>query len=244
MTGSWIRRFHAAPDARSRLLCLPHAGGSASYFFPVSRRLTPQVEVLAVQYPGRQDRHAEPCVDTIEGLADQVSAAMAPWLDRPLALFGHSMGAAVAFEVAMRLERTGTAPAALFVSGRRAPSRFREETVHLRDDDGVLAEVRLLSGTASQVLADDDLIRMALPAIRNDYRAIELYRGQPDATVRCPVYALVGDDDPKATIAEVDAWREHTNGDFELQIFPGGHFYLDQQVTGVLEKITSVVAAH
>lgn len=243
MTGrdSWIRRFHAAPGAHSRLLCLPHAGGAASYFFGVSQRLTPRVEVLAVQYPGRQDRYREPCVDSVEGLAEHVTTALTPWLDRPLALFGHSMGAAVAFEVATRLERTGIVPTALFVSGRRAPSRFREETVHLRDDDGIIAEVRQLSGTDDQVLAEDDLIRMALPAIRNDYRAIETYRGRPGATVSCPVHALVGDDDPKATVDEVDAWRDHTTGGFELHLFPGGHFYLDQHVPAVLDKITSVV---
>src|SRR5262249_29653456 len=102
-TDLWVRRFHPAPSAGSRLVCLPHAGGSASYFLPISRGLSPQVEVLAVQYPGRQDRRAEPCIEDVGGLADQITASLQPWIDRPVALFGHSMGAILGFEVALRL---------------------------------------------------------------------------------------------------------------------------------------------
>lgn len=103
--GLWIRRFHPRPDGDVRLVCLPHAGGSASFFFPVSQAMPPSVDVLCVQYPGRQDRRAEPVIDSIPDLADQVFAALLPWADRPLAFFGHSMGATLAFEVARRLER-------------------------------------------------------------------------------------------------------------------------------------------
>src|SRR5438093_882622 len=98
--GLWIRRFQPLPDARARLLCLPHAGGSASFFLPVAHALAPDVEVLAVQYPGRQDRRGEDCVDNVPEFADRLLDALAGWLDRPLALFGHSMGALVGFELA------------------------------------------------------------------------------------------------------------------------------------------------
>lgn len=240
-TDLWVRRYHPAPHARSRLLCLPHAGGSASYFFQVSRRLAPRIEVLAVQYPGRQDRRTEPCVETIDELADHVVRVVGPWTDRPLALFGHSMGAVVAFEVALRLERAGTVPAAVFASGRRAPSTYRDETVHLRDDDGIIAEVRTLSGTDSRIIDDDELIRMALPAIRADYKAVETYRHRPGPRLSCPIHALVGDADTKATVDEVRAWGDHTDGGFDLRVFPGGHFYLDHNVASVLDTITGAV---
>src|ERR1700712_4687720 len=116
---TWIRRFHESPGASARLVCFPHAGGAATYFYPLSRTLAPSIEALAVQYPGRQDRRAEPCVDDIHELADLVAPALLEWADRPLALFGHSMGATLAFEVAGRLEKAGVRPAGLFVSGRR-----------------------------------------------------------------------------------------------------------------------------
>jgi pyochelin biosynthetic protein PchC len=241
MTDRWIRRYHPAPDARIRLVCLPHAGGSASYFFPVSKNLSPKIEVLAVQYPGRQDRRSEPFVPTIAELADTVTALLADETDRPLALFGHSMGAVLGFEIALRLEAAGTTPAALFASGRRAPSTQRDERVHLRDDDGLIAEVKALSGTDSRVMEDDELVRMALPALRNDYRAIETYRWQPGPKLHCPIHALVGDADPKATVEEVRKWGDHTESVFTLDTFPGQHFYLDKHAPAVMNKITDAL---
>jgi pyochelin biosynthesis protein PchC len=233
----WLRHFHPAPAARTRLVCLPHAGGAASFYFPVSQYLAPAVEVLAVQYPGRQDRRNEKCISTIGQLADQVFHAVRPWADRPLALFGHSMGATLAFEVARRLEDDGAVPTALFASGRRAPCRHRDEQIHLRDDNGLVAEVRALSGTHSQLLDDDELLRMILPAIRNDYRAIETYRYQPGSKLRCPIFAFIGDGDPKSTVGEAQAWSEHTVGKFELQVFPGGHFYINSCMPAILNTI-------
>lgn len=240
--GSWIRRFHPAPDAPTRLVCLPHAGGSAPFFFPVSRTLSPAVDVLAVQYPGRQDRRAEPCVDDLGELADLVTRELRGWLDRPILLFGHSMGATLAFEVARRLEQEGTVPLGLFASGRRAPSRHRDERVHLADDDGLLADLKRLSGTNSQVLGDDEMVRMILPAVRSDYRAAETYRYRPGPPLSCPIVALTGDDDPHVTMEEARAWSEHTAADFSLRVYPGGHFYLNTHAAAVIGVISGHIA--
>ena len=162
----WIRRYHQAPDSPVRLVCFPHAGGSASFFFPVAKALAPAIDVTAVQYPGRQDRRTEPNIDNIADLADAILPAVRPLTDRPLAFFGHSMGAILAYEVALRLEKDGAAPLTrLYASGRRAPSRYREETVHKRDDAGVIAELRGLSGTDADLLGDAETLEMILPAI-------------------------------------------------------------------------------
>ncbi|MFD5315639.1 thioesterase II family protein [Streptomyces sp. NPDC127098] len=239
-TDRWIRRYHPQPDSPVRLVCLPHAGGSASFYFSMSRALAGTAEVLAVQYPGRQDRLKEPPLETVQQLADAVYAALLPWADRPLAFFGHSMGAVVAFETARRLEREkGLVAPALFASGRRAPATRRAETVHHRDDEGLVAELRNLSGTNSQLLADSEIMRMVLPAIRADYRAIETYVRPPGPGLRCPLHVLTGDADPKVTEAEAEAWREETEGPFDLRVFPGGHFYLTEHQ----EAVTATVAA-
>jgi surfactin synthase thioesterase subunit len=240
---AWVRRFHPAPGAATRLVCLPHAGGSASYFFPVSRSLSPVTDVLAIQYPGRQDRRSERCVEDIGLLADAVAEALLPWCDRPLALFGHSMGATLAFEVTVRLEKAGIQPLALFVSGRRAPSVDRDETVHLRDDDGILAELRRLNGTDAAVFDDDEIVRMAMPAIRSDYKAVETYRFSGAAPVAAPIHAHTGDSDPRVSVEEVRAWREHTTGSFDVQVHPGGHFYLNQRAAEVIAAISAVLTA-
>lgn len=234
----WIRRYHPAPEAAERLVCFPHAGGSASFYLPVSTALSPAVDVLGVQYPGRQDRRHEPGVTSVADLADSITRALADWGDRPLTFFGHSMGAVVAFEVARRMEGAGGGPVRLFASGRRAPSRTREENVHLRDDDGLVAELRALSGTDVQFLADEELLRMILPAIRSDYTAVETYRCDSRATVRCPVTVLTGNADPKTSLDEARAWAEHTTGGSELKVFPGGHFFLADRQADVLAVLT------
>lgn len=238
-TNAWIRRFNPAPDAEHRLVCFPHAGGSASFYFPVSRALTPAVDVLAIQYPGRQDRRNEPCVDSIHGLADALAYELDGWFDRPVTFFGHSMGASLAYEVARRFEARGTVLHGLFASGRRAPSTVREERVHLLDDDGLIEDMTRLSGTDTQVLGDPEILRMILPSVRADYRAAETYRYTPGPRLTCPLTALTGDDDPQVTLAEANAWAEHTSGPFELKVYPGGHFFLNSQAPAVLSALKS-----
>jgi surfactin synthase thioesterase subunit len=232
----WVRRFAPAPAARARLVCLPHAGGSASFFFPVAKALAPTLEVLAVQYPGRQDRRHEPAADNIADLADQVLAALGDLDDRPLALFGHSMGATIAYEVALRMQDAGLAsPAHLFASGRRAPSRYRDERVHELSDDRIVSELRTLSGTNAEMLADPEMLAMILPAIRSDYRAVETYRHEPGRRLDCPVTVLTGESDPRVSVDEARAWDEHTTGPTDLHVLPGGHFFLVDRSNQVLE---------
>ncbi|MEU5951727.1 alpha/beta fold hydrolase [Streptomyces sp. NPDC047525] len=223
----WIRVFHPSERTRVRLVCFPHAGGSASWFHPMSAALAPDVEVLAVQYPGRQERRLEPSFTDIAEAADRITEEIAPWREGPLAFFGHSMGATIAYEVALRLERAGSGPVALFASGRRAPSRVRDEGIHERPDSGLVAEMKAMSGTESALLDDPEMLAMILPTLRGDYRAAETYRHREGDRLDCPVFALTGDRDPRADVVDVEAWREHTRGDFDLRVFPGGHFYLN-----------------
>ncbi|GAA1935560.1 thioesterase II family protein [Kitasatospora viridis] len=234
----WFRRFQPSPQAASRLICFPHAGGSAVYYRPVALRLAGRADVLAVQYPGRQDRYTEPCLDDVRELAAQVHRVMGGLTDLPLTLFGHSMGASVAFEVARLLEADGHRLSRVFASGRRAPSRpHRGELVHQRDDDGIVAELKDLSGTDPAILADPEILRMVLPVLRSDYRAAETYRGTPGAVLTSPITALTGDADPQTPIPDAEAWAEHTSADFRLEVFPGGHFFLTERPQDVISLL-------
>jgi surfactin synthase thioesterase subunit len=237
-SGSWIRRYHPAPESPTRLVLLPHAGGSASFYVPFSKALSAHTDVLCVQYPGRQDRLAEHCIDDLVELADEVFTELLPWLDRPIVLCGHSFGATVGFEVARRLEHDkGLVPRSLVVSGRRAPADVWDDGVHRRDDDGILAELMALSGTDERVLRNPELRRMILPALRADYRAAETYVYAPGPPLSCPVTALIGDADPKVSVADARRWAGYTTGPFALEVFPGGHFYLAEQRRGVVSSI-------
>jgi surfactin synthase thioesterase subunit len=237
----WLRRYHPARDGAPKLVCLPHAGGSASFYFPMARGLSPDVDVIAVQYPGRQDRRMEPCMGSIPELADAIVRVLDT--SQPIALFGHSMGATLAFEVATRLEQSDATVLHVFASGRRAPSCYRKETVHQRDDEGIIAELRALSGTDSRVLGDEEILRMALPAIRADYRAAETYAFPGGPALRCPVTVLTGDADPKTTLEEARAWERHAEGHFVVRVFSGGHFFLADHQESVLELVRDQLTA-
>jgi len=225
------------------LVCFPHVGGAATYYFPLSRSLSPAVEVVAVQYPGRQDRRHEAVVDNIQDLADRAFAVLREVVEPPFALFGHSMGAIVAFEVAGRFERVaGTPPVRLFVSGRRAPSRHLRGGVHLLTDAGLVAELRHVGGTDEAFLADEELRAMLLPVIRADYKAVETYLWPRQQPLTCPITVLVGDRDPQTTVDDAAAWTEHSTAGCDLRVFPGGHFYLDAHHDAVVAEITTALA--
>ncbi|WP_033289308.1 thioesterase II family protein [Amycolatopsis jejuensis] len=234
----WLRRFRPSPAATRRLVCFPHAGGSAGFYQPVAAAQPPGTDVVVLQYPGRQDRYREPCLSTVESYADRISEVLDGEPELPTVYFGHSMGASIAFETAVR---TG-AVSALVASGRRAPAASRTEYVHRLDDAGLLREINRLGGTESALLDNEEVLRLALPAIRNDYRAAETYEGTPGTRLDCPIVALVGDADPKATVAEAGRWGEHTTATFRMRVFPGGHFYLTGHAAAVNREIAAELA--
>jgi pyochelin biosynthetic protein PchC len=239
----WIERFHPSPSAETRLVCFPYAGGSASFYFPMSQALSPTVDVLAVQYPGRQDRYSEPALTDLSALADGIASALGDWTDRPLSFFGHSMGSLVAFEVASLLQERGVKLSALFASGGRPPHLWHDRGMYKRSDNALIAELKELGGTDSSALGNDEILRMVLPALRSDYQAIETYRYRSSPKLTCPILALVGDSDPQVAADEVREWGKHTSAGLDLQVLPGGHFYLINQQTAILsairERITS-----
>jgi pyochelin biosynthetic protein PchC len=232
----WFRRYRRVSEPRVRLVCFPYAGGSASVYRSWPHRLPDDVEVLAVQYPGRQDRLREPCVDRMDRLATLVASALLPFLDRPLALFGHSMGASLAHEVAVRLERShGADIVLLLVSARLPPRHHGPRDVH-HDDETLLADVRMLDPINSAVLDDPDMRELMLPVIRADYQVADSYRpSQP--LVQVPVVAYAGDADPTVGVGQLRAWSEITTAGFALAVFPGDHFYLVSGEAGLVADI-------
>jgi surfactin synthase thioesterase subunit len=242
----WFRQFPGAPGtAGVRLYCFPHAGGAASAYVPLSRRLSPDVEVLAVQYPGRQDRRLEPPVTAITELADHIAWQLRPAASAgPYALFGHSMGALLAYETARRLRQwSAPGPVRLFLSGRGAPTRQPSAHDQVTDDTGLRAAIRRLGATDTRMLDDPELAAMVMPALRADYQALASYVWRPGPPLDHPLTVLVGDRDPVVTTEEARAWCSRFTGDFDFRVLPGGHFYLDQKTDEVARVVTAALGA-
>ncbi|SDH33464.1 Surfactin synthase thioesterase subunit [Lentzea fradiae] len=228
-----FRTFVPRPQAPRQLVCFPHAGGAASAFRGWAELLGPSTAVVAVQYPGRQDRFGDPPPADIAALAGQIAVEIAPLLTRPTAFFGHSMGATVAYEVARRLQpRFPSRLARLYVSACDAPPARRPRTTVIADEE-IRAYVRSLGGSGAALLADDELWQLSLPALRNDFRMIETYRYRTAAPLTCPVTAIAGDADDSVSPDDVRRWQELTIGPFEAVVQPGGHFYFDESAEGL-----------
>lgn len=227
------------PAAAVRLFCLPYAGGGASAFRAWGRELPARIEVGAVQFPGRETRlreapfHSMPAL--IRALADTLEGAAV----RPYALFGHSMGALVAFELAREMRRRGVpGPVLLAASAHRAPDLPSPSPPlrHLPDDD-LVAEMGRIQGTADALLQDPDVRACMLPLIRADFAVCETYVYEPDAPLECPVLALGGAGDPHVSRHELEGWREHTRAEFTLRLLHGGHFYLHTARSALLRHL-------
>ncbi|KIF77593.1 hypothetical protein QR77_34665 [Streptomyces sp. 150FB] len=255
-SSEWLRGYDERLDAQVRMVCFPHAGGSAAFYRPWHQGLPRRVELHAVQYPGRGERRTAPLVDDVRTMAGLIVDDLAPLLDRPLALFGHSMGAFVAYEAARILDERGAPPAHLFVSGQIAPGApgdTRSGTVqtHSRpdagiadaDDEEVVRHLGRLGGTEAELLADPEMREIFLPYIRNDFRMLHSYRPTAGQPLTTPITALTGADDPMATPALAAEWRDLTSSRFALEVFPGGHFFLVSEQAAVLDFVATRLAA-
>jgi medium-chain acyl-[acyl-carrier-protein] hydrolase len=235
----WLVRPETRPTARIRLFCFTYAGGGASIYRPWTRELPPEVELCAIQLPGRESRLLEEPYAEMTALVDQLSAALDPYLDLPFAFFGHSMGALVAFEMAREIRgRRGLSPVHLFVSGHAAPQiRRRRAPVHQLPDAAFVEAIRRLNGTPEQVLENAELMAIVLPALRADLALCETYTYVSAAPLSCPISAFGGLADSEVGYDDLRAWQAETTGPFRLRLFPGDHFYLRDERTALLDSI-------
>ncbi|MGP5019074.1 thioesterase II family protein [Vreelandella alkaliphila] len=217
------------PGTRRQLICFHFAGGNAEYFLPWKNHLDAQTAVYAVQLPGRGQRLAEGLKTCLHQCADEVVGSLAMLPQRPTFFFGHSMGATLAFETALRWEKRGQSLEHLFISGRMPPDQNSGTDYYRRSDQELIEKVSALGGTASDVFACQALRELVMPILRADFEAIETYQRRNFDTLSCPVSALLGRRDTEVRSDEICRWAEVTSGRFEFQGFQGGHFYLNEK---------------
>ncbi|MEU7568992.1 thioesterase II family protein [Streptomyces fradiae] len=231
-----------------RVYCLPHAGGSAGSYLAWSRsRQVPGLDFVPVELPGRGTRMVEPPAASMEEVVDGVLSVLAARPERePFLLFGHSMGAQIAYETTRRLVAGGRpAPRALVVSGCRPPGSPVAMPLHDRDDDELLKGIVELGGTPDEVLEHPELLAMLLPVMRADLGLLARYMEAVRPTVLpCPVVALGGEGDRLSGPEWIGGWGSVTAAGFRRRVLPGGHFFLLGEVDAVMDEIARAAGEH
>jgi surfactin synthase thioesterase subunit len=231
-----------AQHPRRRLFCLPFAGGGAAPFRAWARSMPEDVEILAAQLPGREARLREAPFRSIAAMTQAALPAVLAHADLPYAVFGHSMGALVAFELALALEESAPVPpTALFVSARRPPDEPDEHSpVHPLPEAQFVAELQSRYGAIPEVLLQErELLQLLLPTLRADIEAVETYAPSTTRKLRCPVFVYGGMDDRHPRRAQLAGWQRVAARDVRVRVFAGDHFYLNAQ----RDALTADIAA-
>jgi medium-chain acyl-[acyl-carrier-protein] hydrolase len=244
--GRWLVTTRPKPNAAVRLFCLPFAGGAASAYRQWGDLVGPEMEVTAVQLPGREMRLREPPFDRVGPLVTAIADVLEGTLDaRPYAVFGHSMGALIGFELVRELRRRGrTLPVALVASGRNAPHMPpRDPLMHPLPHDEFVDRLRRFEGTPEAVLEHEELMEMLVPLLRADFAVNEAYDHVPEAPLELPLLAMGGDADEEVSREGLEGWERYTSGPFDLKVYPGGHFFLNHLAGEVTRDVRQAIRA-
>lgn len=245
---AWLTCPRPVEDPAVRLFCFPYAGGSAQIYKPWVSLLPANVEIHAAQLPGRAGRLGDRPVDTMDEVLAPLLDAVEPLTDVPFAFYGHSMGSLLAFELARKMEEEiRLQPTHLFVAARRAPHlESRNRTLHEQPSEKVREFLRTLHAVPVEVLDNDELMELLLPALRADLKLDGLYEYTPGRGVSCPVIAFTGVSDPYVLSDEIAGWAVHAGGGFELVQLVGDHFFMDHPVHRVplLRRLQSELMHH
>ena len=230
-------------NLRLRLFCFHHSGGTASFFREWNQFLPPEVELVAVQLPGRETRNTDPFVTDINIVAREIADNFHKYQTMPFVFFGHSLGSIIAFEVAHELRRYYLkSPKYLIVSGRNAPQTpSRDEILHKLSDELFVQGLMKYQGIPEEILQNKELLEVLLPRLRADFTLSEIYQYRKKLPLDCPILALGGNDDPTVNYEELVAWKMQTVKQCHVHLFQGGHFFVNTSKKEVLDVISLAV---
>ncbi len=225
---SWLTRPKVNPQAQLRLFCFPYAGAGSSCFHSWTKALPPEIEICPLQLPGRETRLGEAPLKRLKPLIETLAPILVPYLDKPFAFFGHSMGALLGFELARELRRRNwPLPFKLLVCASRAPQLpDPSPPIHRLPEAKFIEELKRLEGIPQEVFDNQELMQLFLPTLRADFELSENYFYLNEKPLDCPIAAFGGLEDTKVSRDELAVWREQTESEFTLQMFSGNHFFL------------------
>jgi len=236
----WFVRPLPNEKAEMRLFLFPYAGGSPAVFGKWLAEFDVYIETFIAHYPGRGSRHNEQPIQRIATLVEKFAQAIQPFLDKPFAFFGHSVGGLIAYELAKPIK-----PHALFISGCRAPHLPNPHPpIHQLPDPEFIKSLREFNGVPVEVADNSELMEFLLPLLRADFEAFEGY--QPNThQLSCPIIAFGGLDDQRVSRKQLEKWALHTAADFRSQYFTGDHFFIHPNKTDIIASINSeLISTH
>ncbi|MFJ3190998.1 thioesterase II family protein [Streptomyces halstedii] len=234
---NWFRVLKRERDPKVRLVCFPHAGGSASFFHSWSPLVPDEVELTAIRYPGREERILDQFAKSMREIVDPVVRALEAFEDCPMVLLGHSMGASVAHEVALGLHGKRVDLRGLVVSGRSAPSHQTNRNTGALSDSELMQELSEFGGTDSRAFESAELRELFLPPVRADYEILDSYNPTAGQGLEIPISAYYGNLDTHLDSESVAAWGAATKSAFNVRVFSGGHFYITEHVEEILDDV-------
>lgn len=239
---SWYLEYDKKPYARIRLFCFHHSGGAASMYYPWVKCLSPNIELIAIQLPGRESRFTEPLTNNLTEIIEILTDGFNSYQHKPFFIFGHSLGGLLAYEFTKSLNRHySLLPKQLIVSATKAPHLpFRMNYLSKLDGEALKEELKVYSGIDEDILNNDELLQILLPIIKSDFSISETYYYKSSSSLSFDILVLSGKDDKTVSENEVQAWSEHTSGKFKHLAFPGGHFFIKEHQEEILRLINQI----
>jgi surfactin synthase thioesterase subunit len=238
----WVVRYRPNPQAHLRLFCLPYAGGGASLYRPWLEALPPDIELCGIQLPGRESRLGESAYTRLIPLVQTLAEALIPYLDKPFAFYGHSMGALISFELARQLRMAHNKhPVSLYLAAFRAP-QLPNPNIKIHHLPTEMFKVVLRAeGIPELILQNNELMQAMLPTLRADFELCDSYEYREERPLACPFYIFGGMEDVRVSIADLELWPMHSSAQSHLTMLPGSHFFLhsaqDLLLTAIIQDL-------
>ncbi len=241
----WFQ-LQADSRARFRLFCFPYAGGSSGIYRSWTKLIHPDIQVVPALLPGREFRLREPSFTNLDSMVEAFTREIFPYLDRPFAFFGHSMGAMLSFELARRLRsERGIETEHLFLAARRAPQiPERDPQIDNLPEPEFIAEIERLNGTPREVLEHRELMELLIPMLRADFAVCHNYDFVPGDPLKCSITVFGGTTDDTGPEEKLEGWCAHTTGRCRIHMLEGDHFFINQQQEAIVRIITETLVGH